>query len=297
VVLSRALPRFLPADGPTPAAGSDRPLGLLLVAQGALVAAGAVVGPLVLDVLHYRTSESGLHQVAGTDLVGLVLVAPMSMGVARLAWQGHPAAPVLAMAPALATGYIWTQLLLGNEWGALPGNVERFAPMLLSGVVVAGAVVVRAVHQLHGSALPIWTPVQDQGTGVLLLVVAGFVAVGIHLRSLLDALGDPAADSPARETPVAFWLVKAMDLGAVVPAAVVLGVGLLQHRGWARTPAAALLGGYAVLGASVAAMGVAMLRGSDPDASVPLTVGMGALAAGMAGYAGALVRPLFGGRR
>jgi hypothetical protein len=293
-----ALPRALPVPDELPEASTgvlpDRPLGLLLAAQGSLLVAGAVVGPLVLDVLHHRTSASGLTQVAGTDLVGLVLVAPLSVWVGRLAWQGHPAAPVLAMAPALTTGYVWTQLLLGQEWGAIPGNVEWFSPLLVAGVGVACAVVARAARRLHGRALPVWTPHRDRSTGVLMLVVAGFVTVGIHLRSLVDALGDPLVDSPARETPVVFWLVKAMDLGIMVPAAVTLGVGLLRHRSWARTPAAALQGGYALLGASVTAMAAMMWRAGDSDASVGLTVGMGTLTAGLAGVAITLVRPLFG---
>ncbi len=83
----------------------------------------------------------------------------------------------------------------------------------------------------------------------------------------------------------------------VVPAATALGIGLLRHRSWARTPAAALLGGYALLGASVTAMAVLMLRAGDPDASVGLAAGMGVLTAALGGYAVTLVRPLFGHRR
>jgi hypothetical protein len=134
------------------------------------------------------------------------------------------------MAPALTTAYVRTQLVIGNEWGVLPGNAEWFTPLLLSGVVVAVGVVARAAHLLRGGALPRWSSARDRGTGVLLLVVAGFVTLGIHLRSLVDALGNPAADSPVRETPWAFWVVKAMDLGLVVPAATAMGIGLLRHR-------------------------------------------------------------------
>ena len=37
-----------------------------------------------------------------------------------------------------------------------------------------------------------------------------------------------------------------------------------------------------------------MLQAGDPDASVGLAVGMGAIAAALGGYAVSLVRPLFG---
>jgi hypothetical protein len=95
------------------------------------------------------------------------------------------------------------------------------------------------------------------------------------------------------ETPNAFWVVKAMDLGLIVPASLLIGAGLLKGRSWARTPAAAVLGGYALLGWSVAAMGWSMVRGGAVDASVALAVGSTAVAAAVTGYAVTLYRPLF----
>jgi len=45
------------------------------------------------------------------------------------------------------------------------------------------------------------------------------------------------------------------DSKPVAPAALLIGGGLLRGRPWVKTPAAAVLGGYALLGWSVAAMG------------------------------------------
>jgi hypothetical protein len=86
-----------------------------------------------------------------------------------------------------------------------------------------------------------------------------------------------------------------MDLGLVAPASLLMGVGLLRGRSWARTPAAAVLGGYALLGWSVAAMAWSMLRGGAVDAAPGLAVGATAVAAAVTGYAVALYRPLFRG--
>jgi hypothetical protein len=72
-----------------------------------------------------------------------------------------------------------------------------------------------------------------------------------------------------------------------------MGIGLLRGRSWARTPAAAVLGGYALLGWSVAAMGWSMLRGGAIDASPGLAAGATAMAAALTGYAVTLYRPLF----
>jgi cell shape-determining protein MreD len=72
-----------------------------------------------------------------------------------------------------------------------------------------------------------------------------------------------------------------------------MGIGLLRRRSWARAPAAAVLGGYALLGWSVAAMGWSMVLGGAVDASVGLSIGSTAVAAAVTGYAVALYRPLF----
>jgi hypothetical protein len=270
----------------------DRGLATLLFSQGALVAGSAVLGPLALDLLHYRTSASGLDQIRGSDLTALAVVAPLCVWVGRLAWRGHPAAPVLALAPAVFTVYIWTQLLLGNEFGQ-PGNVEWFSPLLLAVMGLGVAIAVRATRALRSQPPLPWSRRLERATGILLLVVVGFVVVGIHLSSLVDALrGHPVGDA-VLTTPNAFWVVKAMDLGLVAPASLLMGIGLLRGRSWARNPAAAVLGGYALLGWSVAAMGWSMLRGGATDASLGLAVGATAVAAAVTGYAGVLYRQLF----
>ncbi|MEA3066580.1 MAG: hypothetical protein QOJ27_3299 [Sphingomonadales bacterium] len=270
----------------------DRGLAVLLFALGALVAATAVLGPLVLDVLHYRTSASGLDQVRGTDLTALALVNPLCVWVGLHAWRGHPAAPVLALAPAVFTVYIWIQLLLGSEFGQ-PGNVEWFSPLLLGTVGLGIAVAVRATRLLRSQPPLRWSRRLERSTGVLLLIVVGFVVVGIHLTSLVDALSDHPVGDGVLTTPNAFWVVKAMDLGLVAPVSLLMGIGLLRGRSWARSPAAAVLGGYALLGWSVAAMAWSMVLGGAVDASPGQAVGATALAVTVTGYAVVLYRPLY----
>jgi hypothetical protein len=46
----------------------ERWLGSMLVALGAGIAAAAILGPLILDILVYRTSGTTLHQIVGGDL-------------------------------------------------------------------------------------------------------------------------------------------------------------------------------------------------------------------------------------
>lgn len=89
-------------------------------------------------------------------------------------------------------------------------------------------------------------------------------------------------------------VVKFYDLGIVAPAALVVGIGLLRRQPWALKPAYAILGGYVLLGWSVAGMGWSMLASSDPEASVAVVIAVTGLASAGAVFAYFLYRPLFG---
>jgi len=269
---------------------TNRVLGVSL---GGLIIVYAVLGPLVLDVIHFRTTASGLNQVRGGDLAALVVVAPVCMAVGRLAWRGHPAAPVLALAPGMFAMYMYSQLILGNEYLHLPGNVERFFPLLLAMFVLAAAIVLHCWGLTQPEGLPVSSRRLERGSGILLVVIAAFVVVGIHLPGLVDALRDHPSGEAYLAMPTTFWVVKFYDLGLVVPAALTVGVGLLRRRQWARKPAYAILGGYILLGWSVAGMAWRMLLNGDPDASLVQGIVMTGLAGAGAVFAYFLYRPLF----
>ncbi|HEX6256018.1 MAG TPA: hypothetical protein VFZ70_09425 [Euzebyales bacterium] len=112
--------------------GYRRTTALLVAALGVGVAVASMLGPLVFDVLRYRTSDTTLNQVMGGDLAGLVVVAPTALAAGVLLWRGHRAGPVVALAPALWAVYMYAQLIVGQEYLQLPGNNERFFPLLLT---------------------------------------------------------------------------------------------------------------------------------------------------------------------
>jgi len=94
---------------------THRQLAIGLFTLAGLIVVYAVLGPLVLDVIHFRTSVSGLAQVRGGDLAALVVVVPVCLTVGVLAWRGHRGAPVFALAPAFFAMSTYSQLILGNE--------------------------------------------------------------------------------------------------------------------------------------------------------------------------------------
>jgi hypothetical protein len=271
----------------------DRLLGVGLMLLAAAVAVVAVVGPLVFDVLHYRTSATSMNQILGADAATLVVVVPVSLAVGLLAIRGHPAAPVLALAPSIFVVYTYIPLIVGNEYLRLPGNVERFFPLLLGVFILAGAIALRAWNSIPTAQLPATSARADRVAGVLLLVIAAFVVLGLHLPTYLDAMREHPTAVQYLSSPTPFWLIKLLDLGIVVPAAIAVGVGALRHRSWARKPVYAILGAYTLIGASVAGMAITMVLRHDPDASTATAIGMTSLAVTLAAVSWYVYRPLF----
>jgi hypothetical protein len=54
---------------------TNRILAAGLTSLGGLIIVYAILGPLVLYVIHFRTSTSGLNQIRGGDLAALVVAA------------------------------------------------------------------------------------------------------------------------------------------------------------------------------------------------------------------------------
>jgi hypothetical protein len=276
---------------------STRWLGAGLITLGAAVAAGALLGPFGLEVIHYRTSATTLNQIIGGDAAALLLVAPAAILVGLLAWRRHPAAPVLALAPASFAVYTATQLIVGQEYLRLPGNNERFFPLLLGIFLLGGAVALGAWSGIDPTRLPATSRRLDRMAGGLLLAVAAFIVFGLHLPTYIDAMRDTPTGVQYVSSPTPFWLVKLMDLGIVVPVALVTAVGLLRGALWARKPMYALAGGYALLGAAVAGMAITMWLNHDPDSSLGMVVASTSAAVTVAALAGLLYRPLLRSRR
>lgn len=265
-----------------------------LVALATGVTAAVVLGPLVTGRLAYRTSDLALDQIVGGELAALAVVVPVTLVAAFLVARGHRAGPVIALAPSTWALYMYAQLILGQEYLDLPGNNERFFPLLLALFVLGGIVFVLAWQSVAAAPLPAVGRRLERTAGIALLVVAAFLTLGLHLPSLLDALGDqPGIEYTAN--PTAFWVVKLMDLGIVVPSALAIGVGLLRGAARARRAAYAILGGYTLLGAAVAGMAIVMYVNGAPDASLANVAAFSAFAAVFGWITVALYRPLFMG--
>jgi hypothetical protein len=269
VTLLRA-ERRVPSPRRTRAPGSW--YGGWLVALGLLLTTIALLGPLLAQAIRYHYSETMVNQAIGLDAFALAVVAPLSLVAGVLALRGSRLAPYLGLGPAAFAVYMTSQYVIGPEYLARPGNSERFFPLFLATLVSAG---VALVGCWQATTAVRTTERQQRRRGALLLGIAAFVVAGMYLANgFLGALTDfpryvaeRAATSEYDEHPTAYWLVATLDLGLVVPVTVAVGLALRRRREWASRAFYGVLGWFALVPGSVAAMALTMVARDDPAAS------------------------------
>ena len=253
-----------------------------------------VLGPLMTGVIVLRTSASGLAQVMGGDLAALIVVVPACLIAGVMVSMSTRGGALVAIAPAGFAVYTYSQIFLGSEFLARPGNVEMFFPLFAAIVITAAVVVGRSWPRLPAVDAAVFSPRQLAVTGWVFIAAAAFVVVGIHAQGYIDAPRASPTGVPYLETPTAFWVVKFWDLVVIAPASAAIGVALVRGRQSAVKPALAFLGGFTLLGCSVTGMAVRMFAVGDPDSSLAMVLVSLAVTALLAAATVKAYRPFVG---
>ncbi len=265
----------------------------VLVALAVALTANSLLGPLVTGQIEYHYSESLINQGIGLDAVALFGAVPVAIAAAVLVQRRHRAGPVLAFIPATLAAYMAPQYIIGPDYLGLPGNNEQFFVFHLALFLLATATIITAWNAIDRSLLVPDSAQSDRRRSWVLLAVVAFVFVGRWLTGLIALLGGNPVNSDYQENPTAYLLIGFLDLGIVVPAALVAAIGLRRHRSWARPAAYAMIGWFALVPAAVAAMAIVMTVNDDPNASTGATVMFVVAAAVFTAGAASLYRPLF----
>jgi hypothetical protein len=261
----------------------QRLVGVGLIALGAGMAVNAILGPLVLRVMRFHNSASGINQLIGGEAVSLVVVAPLSVAAGALWLRGQKVAASLALAPSLYALYTYTTEVIGAQYRRFPGNSEYFMPLHIGLLVLSDAIAVQAIMALKDAPQPVFSPRSRIVTAVTLLVPNALFALAWLGQLAAYASGEHS--QAYQDDPILWWLIKALDLGIVIPVSLATGIGLLRNRPAASKDAAGLTGFLACLVGSVGAMGAVQLAKHDPAASpvfVAIGMIMGLAAAGVA---------------
>ena len=262
--------------------------GLGSIALGTGIAVSAVLGPLVLKVIKFRTSEHLENQFVGGEVISLTVVAPAAIAAGVLWLRGHRLAPPIALGPALYAVYTYTTAVVGQEYARYDGNVERFFPLYTA--LGAGGVVIAAYAWSRLGEIERPMP-SDRLRGTLagiFLGIGGLFALTWAQQIRLVVTGNPTAEYG--ESPTLFWLIKLLDLGFVFPALLVTGAGLLRRHPAAVKAAYGLSAFATCLVGSIAGMAVVMETTGDPSAEPVLLAIVLPAAAGLTAATIALIR-------
>ena len=108
-----------------------------VVGAVALICAAAlilisVLGPLVLNTIHYRTTQSGIWQTEGQDLTDLILVTPILVIGGILHLLRRDSSKYFLVLPPITLIYTGLSYGIGQEWSdtSLSGNVMIVAVQL-----------------------------------------------------------------------------------------------------------------------------------------------------------------------
>lgn len=245
------------------------PRSVIIVAAyvGALVVATlAVLGPLILGVIHYPMSQSGVWQAMGVDAVNLLVMVPvLVLGGTLLLMRRDGAKYFLILAPVTLFS-LAIEAGAGQEWSKYAGNAQQFAWLYIVEVIVALVLLVGALPMFSEKDAPAFNRrgLRIYVAFVTLLLVL-FTVMWLQELVQVSTTGNTTSGS-YQNSPAAFWAVRFMDLGVTIPLGF-LGMYLLLTRP-AKAYALVLLffGFFVTMGTSVTAMGLVMFLNHDPEA-------------------------------
>ncbi len=240
---------------------------VLALVLSVLLLTATVLGPLVTDRVRFHMSSDALVQYIGGEIVTL-LVAVVLMASVPAWWLGHHWPSAIAVGAAAYVTYTYATVVAGQDYDRYPGNVEKAFLLYVAITAAAVALLVTSFRALMAAG-DLSGP--RQLTGWVLIAIGAIVAL-----LWLGQLAGFYRTGPTQEYQTAtalFWLIKYLDLGFVIPLAII--TGLLQRTPSTGTDAAAvaMLGFLTWLLAALFFMAVEMLRRGTPGASWALTIG------------------------
>lgn len=245
------------------------PRGVLVAAAfiGALVVTTlAILGPLILGIIHYPTSRSGTWQAMGVDAVNLIIMVPvLVIGGILLLLRREGAKYFLILAPVTLFS-LALEAGAGEEWSLYPGNAERYAWLYIIEVIVALVLTLGVLPMFSEKDAPSFNRRSLRiYVAFVTLLLALFTVMWLQELVQVATTGNTSTGS-YQNSPVAFWMVRFLDLGVTIPLGF-LGMYLLLTRP-ARAYALVLLffGFFVTMGTTVTAMGLVMFLNHDPEA-------------------------------
>ena len=226
--------------------------GILAIYSCLVLMLIAVLGPLGLSIIPYRTSAYMLLHVIAQDMVNACLAAPLCLVSGILLLKRKPAAAKWLIVPGLYILYTGLAYGIGNEWsnyqygttGSSPGQYAwLFLSLITGGLYLSAA----GLQLLKQQTVPVFTGKQRWililPSAVCLLLFTGLWIADINR---VVTRGEALLAAGYAENPTAFWLIKYLDLGIILPSGF-FALGLFAVKPQRAYPLLLLLFGFFAL--------------------------------------------------
>lgn len=242
-------------------------VGITSLICAAVLVIIALLGPVGLGIMRYRTSQSGVWQLAGQDMANLLLIAPILLIGGILCIAGRAGSKYFLILTPITLIYTGLSIGIGQEWShpAYEGNVENYWWLFMS-LIIGGLVLlmgslsmftVEDAPQFRPRSLRIYVGVM---TVFLLLFAAMWVSQILQVTST-----GGLADGSYEAAPTVFWVIRYLDLGVSIPIGFLALFLMLSKPRKAYTILLLFFGFGITLGTAVNAMAVIQVVKGDPE--------------------------------
>ncbi|OPY34261.1 MAG: hypothetical protein A4E32_00533 [Methanomassiliicoccales archaeon PtaU1.Bin124] len=228
----------------------------------------AALGPLGLDIIQYRSSQSAIDQIAGNDLANIVLTIPLLIIGGSLELLRRPGAKYFLVLTPISVFYYALSIGLAQEWSSpvITGNVEQYFWLFLILIVCSLFMLIGSITQFS----PQDAPHMERKTLQRFAIVTGlfltmFAVMWVSQVVSVQQTGN-LPDGSYTSAPSVFWTIRYLDLGITVPLGF-LALGLLVTKPRKAYALVLLLMGFMVnTGTAVNTMAAVMFLKNDPTA-------------------------------
>ncbi len=244
-------------------------VGIVAILCAAALILIAVLGPAMLGVIHYRTSQSGIWQTQAFDITDLILLTPILLigGILQLLKRNASKfflilAPITLMYAGLVYG-------LGQEWSntSYAGNSETYSWLFLVLVVGGLILLIGSLSSFKQADAPEF---KMKGLKIYVAIMALFLVMfafmwGSQLVEVISRGNTSAADYAA--VPTAWWVTRFFDLGITIPIGFLALLLLLSKPKKAYSLVLLFFGFFITLATAVNASAIIEVINNDPAVS------------------------------
>ncbi|HOI39259.1 MAG TPA: hypothetical protein PL168_00870 [Methanobacterium sp.] len=215
------------------------------IAIGFLATIATLTG-LFLKGLYKNDTISGAAQIMGQDLVTLVICIPILLGTLYLIRKDSLRGRLIWMGTIFYFLYSYASMAFLTSYNQL--FLVYVAIFSISLYTLLGELLSLDIKRIKES----FSPGAIHKIAAVFLVIVGLMLAGMWLKMIVDSLITGIAP-PALETYTTL-VIQALDLGVVVPAAVITGLLLFKGKEWGYALASIFLIKASLLGTSILSM-------------------------------------------